>query len=305
MSLQACEIKGEMFEIGCGEEGWPQSFECLPNGMDRIYGIGSRSVLLEPCLAVIGARRATPYGLATAEMAGRIAAECGVVVVSGGAMGCDAAACRAAMSAGGNVIVISGCGADVIYPRSSEDVFLEASSRGGAVISFEKWGTPPRRYAFPKRNRAIAALCTSLIVTEAGVPSGTFGTAQEADALGRNVYSVPGSIFSPESRGTNQLIEQGAAVIVDELSLESRISLDFSRQRIIVPTETPDRGRVLSALVASPMRADEISTRLGSDVLTVVRSLSDYEARGLVERLPDGRYVASREALLMENGKDC
>lgn len=291
------------FTLRPGDEHWPVAFESLPSGMGVVRGIGDPSVLREPCIAIIGARRATPYGLAVAEMAGRVAAECGVLVVSGGAMGCDAAACRAALNAGGKVVVIGGCGADVVYPRSSEDVFLAAPKHGGAIISFERWGAPPRRYAFPKRNKAIAAICTSLMVTEASIPSGTLGTAQAAAELGRIVYAVPGSIFSPGSRGTNQLIEQGAAIIVDEMSLEVRISLDFSRNRVVLSRSTPDRGRVLSALVASPTRPDELATQLGEDVFTIIRSLTDYESRDLVERLPDGRYAPTRKALLVENGR--
>lgn len=252
---------------------------------------------------MVGARRATPYGIAVAEMAGRVAAECDVVVVSGGAMGCDHAAARAALDAGGRTIVISGCGADVVYPASSTDIYRDAVARGGAVISTERWGTGPRRYAFPKRNTLIAALSQCLLVVEAGAKSGTMTTADAAVELERTIYAIPGSIFSPNSSGTNRLIVEGARVIPDEPSLELVISLDygiarFSRQE----TRGEPQGRVMSALVASPSRPDELAERLNEDILTLLRTLTDYELRGIVAKLPDGRYSPTREYFLGENG---
>lgn len=169
----------ESFELRRGEEGYPQRLEDLSDPPECLYGIGAAGVLEDMAIAIVGSRRASPYGVATAEMAGRIAAESGLVVVSGGALGCDAAALRAAQGSGGTTVVVCGCGADVIYPQSSRDVFEGAISKG-AVISLERWGTPPRRYAFPKRNRIIAAMSESTLVVEAGVRSGTMSTAEAA-----------------------------------------------------------------------------------------------------------------------------
>ena len=148
--------KGKCWEISPDDEEFPQSLHDLEPVPEVLYGRGDPKVLQGPCLSVIGARRATPYGIAVAEMAGRVAAESGIVVVSGGAMGCDCAAGRAALEAGGRTVVVSGCGADMVYPASSADVYAGAVAAGGAVISLERWGSPPRRYAFPKRNAIIA-----------------------------------------------------------------------------------------------------------------------------------------------------
>lgn len=287
----------EAFELNSKDENWPHALDELGD-VSRLYGLGDLSVLARPSLAVIGARRATPYGLSVSEMLGRVAAECGIPLISGGAMGCDSAALASALDAGGQIIIVSGCGADMVYPRSSEEIFSRAADGAGAVVSLEKWGAPPKRYAFPKRNRVIAALCHVLVVAEAGVPSGTFSTASAAADLGRDIYAVPGPIFSPSSRGTNQLIEQGASIIPDEMALEVKLSLDFGVTRLATQAELPDRGRVLSALVACPTRPDELATRLGIDVLTIVKTLSDYEIRGLVKRLPDGRYSPTNKVYL-------
>lgn len=288
----------ERWEITPSDELYPASLKDLDNPPKRLYGLGDPTALASSSLAIIGARKATPYGLAVAEMAGRIAAECGITVVSGGAMGCDASALRAAQLAGGVTVVVSGTGADRPYPRTSRDVFEGAPKGGGCVVSLERWGSPPVPYAFPKRNRVIAALCEALLVSEAGERSGTSSTADCAAGLGRSIYAVPGSIFSPESVGSNRLIGEGAAAIASEEDLEMRISLDFGAVRLMAGGQRRELGRILSALVASPMRPDDLANRLGEPALSVLVALSDYEASGLVVRLPDGRYSPSRECLV-------
>ena len=217
----------ERWEISSEDEDYPKELLLLNHPPEVIYGIGDRSVLQAPCMSVIGARRATPYGLAIAEMAGRCAADNNIVVVSGGALGCDYTAGMSALNAGGKTVVVAGCGADVTYPTTTLDLFEAARERRGAVISLDRWGTPPRRYAFPRRNAVIAALGKVLLVTEAGLCSGTMSTAEFANSLGKTIYAIPGSIFSPASAGTNRLIAEGAQIIPDETSLGLAISLDF------------------------------------------------------------------------------
>lgn len=282
------------WELTPQDDTYPETLQDFDTPPKRLYGIGSPEVLSSRCLAVIGARRATPYGLTVAEMAGRIAAECGITVVSGGAMGCDAAALRAAQLAGGTTIVIPGTGADYVYPATSRDVFDHAPNNG-CILSLEDWGTPPRPYNFPKRNHIIAALSEVLLVAEAGERSGTSSTATCAAELGRTIYAVPGSIFSPESMGANRLIVEGALPIVSEEDLEMRISMDYGVIRLMSGGVRKDMGRIMSALVAMPMRPDDLANRLGETPLNMLMALSDLEANGSVDRLPDGRYAASRD----------
>lgn len=287
-----------------GEDGWPSAMEELARPPERLFGLGDPAVLLGPCVSIVGARRATPYGLAIAEMASRISVECGITVVSGGAMGCDHAAGSAALKAGGATVVVSGCGADVVYPSTSRDVYEGAVASGGAVISVEPWGSGPKRWSFPRRNELIAALSRVLVVTEAGRRSGTMYTAEAAVELGRVVYAIPGSIFSPNSSGTNRLLSEGARVIADETELSMAISLDYGVMRLGQKGGERAAGPVLSALVASPARPDELAERLNESVLTIMRTLTDHEARGLVERLPDGRYSPTQSFFLGQNEVD-
>lgn len=296
--MVAHEMTYGRFDLHPGDDRYPQALLELPSPPEVLHGIGDAALLHEQCLGVIGARRATPYGMAAAEMAGRIAAASNVVVVSGGAMGCDSCAEYAAINRGGKTIVVAGTGANVPYPKTSKELFERAWAGEGVVVSLCPWDQEARPFAFRRRNDVIAALSHALMVVEAGVPSGTISTANMALELGRIIYAVPGSIFSPQSRGTNSLIEQGAGIIVDEVGLEERVALDFGRLRSIEQRDDLVLSRVLEAVVASPSRVDELACRLDSEPIGLARELSEYEMLGLVKRLPDGRYAASEKLLL-------
>lgn len=290
-------------ELVLGQTGYPERVAKLSDAPQRLYVRGNLAALETSALSIVGSRRATPYGLALAEMAARAAAQSGIAVVSGGAIGCDQAAGRAALKSGGCHIVVLGTGADVVYPPSAGDLIDRTIETGGAIVSLEPWGTGPRPWAFPKRNRVIAALSQALFVTEAGMPSGTFSTAETAFALGREVLAAPGSILSPQSRGSNDLIANGACCIVDSDSLEMAISriygtLCFSRSPAPGMPGLDARGRrALAALTANPLRIEELATSLCADTMAVMHLLGALEAAGLVERLPDGRWSPSKRAL--------
>lgn len=286
-------------EIERGSAAWPAALEDLASPPERLYCLGDPSALLGPCVSIVGARRPTPYGVAIAEFAGRIAAECGVTVVSGGAIGCDATAERAALAAGGRTVLVAGAAADVTYPRRSSDVFEAARAGRGCVVSLMPWGYEPLPFVFPQRNPVIAALSAATIVCEAGLPSGTLSTAEAAAEMGRTLLAIPGSIFSPQSRGCNRLICDGAQPVTDEAELEGALCSIYGALRKETLAGTPDRGRLLSALVANPLRVEELSARLDLALPRVMRMVTAYEVRGLVCRLPDGRISATRQALLM------
>ena len=289
-------------EIHLSSSLYPPRVACLSDPPKVLYVRGDPEALRGPALSIIGARKATPYGLALAEMAARVAAESGITVVSGGARGCDQAAGRAAIDAGGRHIAVLGGGADVVYPKSAGDLLESAIATGGAVVSLEPWGFEPLPYTFPKRNRVIAALSEALFVTEAGMPSGTFSTAEAAMELGREVLAAPGSILSPTSRGSNYLITVGACCIVDEDALEMAISriygvLRYCRARSEEGGAQQGGRELLGALVANPMGIDELAAATGRGVLECMEELSAMELEGQVERLPDGRFSPTKKAL--------
>jgi DNA processing protein len=228
----------------------------------------------------------------------------GITVVSGGAIGCDQAAHTGALEAGGATIVVLGCGADVVYPARAKNLFTQIVAQGGAVISEAPWGSPPSRWGFRRRNRLIAGIARATLIVEAGLPSGTFSTADSTLAQGKEVLAVPGSIFARESKGANRLISQGAVPIVDDESFEDALIQLFGLPLIVRPTvlsaadaAPSDEGstvqnQVLGALTQTPLRAEGLLGICGEDVVEVIRYLSSLELAGLVTRLRDGRYAA-------------
>lgn len=291
------------FEIHVGDAAYPRCIEELSDPPSMLYGRGDAALLGTPALSVIGSRRASPYGIAIAELAGRLAAESGLAVVSGGARGCDQAGGFAALDAGGAHIVVLGTGADVVYPSSAQHLVDRVLSERGCILSIEPWGTSPHRWAFPKRNRVIAALSSATFVAEAGMPSGTFSTAETANGLGREVLAAPGSIFSPESRGSNYLIANGACCIADEEALEVAVSriygtLRFCRDKAAGLTNVNGtERRAMEMIIANPMRPEELSSQLRLSAVECLTMLSSLEVAGLIVRLPDGRISPSTSAL--------
>lgn len=281
------------FELPITDSGYPCQLAEIDSAPTLLYGIGDATAL-RPGLAVIGARRATPYGLAAAAAFAGWAAEAGYVVYSGAAVGCDQAAHRAALDRGGTTVAVLGTGADVAYPRGCRPLLDEIVDRGGAIVSEQVWGFEPRKYAFRTRNRIIAGLCRVLLVVEARMPSGTFSTVEYALDASRVVAAVPGSIYAPECRGPNKLIGDGAPMIteIDDLA---RLLLS----ELGPPAQLPADGGfmavdaeddLLRALLADPMRPDDAARALELDIVTTVRRIGALETSGHIRRYPDGRY---------------
>lgn len=295
-------LPSDRFELKLGEAGYPSMVAQLPGAPGILYVLGDPAVLERPCLSIVGARRATPYGKAAAELVATVAAQSDIVVVSGGAVGCDQAAGRAALNEHGKHVIVLGCGADVVYPKGLLSLYREVLEGGGAVVSLDAWGTPPRRYAFPRRNRVIAALGHALVVVEAAMPSGTFSTAESAMELGREVLAVPGSIFSPQARGTNYLISVGAQSLVDEESIEVAISRIYGKLRFCRSAPQEDEARdeaslIYDALIASPARAGELAGALGLSERSCLLLLSQMQMDGRIERMVDGRFAPTKQSL--------
>lgn len=280
----------DRFELHLGEPDYPAQLSVAPNPPEVLYGIGDPRCLCEG-LAVVGARKATPYGLACADEFSGWAAESAYTIISGGAVGCDQSAHRGALRRGGCTVAVLGCGADVIYPSGAGDLFNHIAS-SGAVVSELAWGHPPLKWAFLRRNRIIAGLCAALLVVEARLPSGTFSTAEFALDAGREVMAVPGSIFAPECRGPNRLIRQGATPIADvsDLAIELERLLGPTAGSTSRPLTIESEDPLLAALTANPMRPDDVAFRLGLDVVAVARRIGALEAACHVQRYPDGRY---------------
>jgi DNA processing protein len=287
----------EPFEIALTDPRYPRLLAMAPDPPAMLRGYGDPRAL-EPGVAVVGARKATPYGTAAARI---FAGWCGRVdypVISGAAVGCDQAALRAAHEMGGRTVAVLGSGADVAYPRGSGALLFDIAE-DGCVVSELDWGHPPAKWTFRARNRIIAGLAMALLVLEADVPSGTFITADNALDAGREVLVVPGSIFAPECRGPNRLLRQGATPICDVSELAGVLAELLGpppRDSLSAgSTSSVARGsddQVLRTLLANPMRPDDVARELGLDIVAVMRRIGMHETQGVLARYPDGRYGA-------------
>ena len=281
------------FEIAVDDPRYPRLLAQIEDAPKMLYGFGDPSALA-PGLAVVGARRATPYGLAAARLFAGWAAAAGYPIISGAAIGCDQAAHGAALEAGGRTVAVLGTGADVAYPSGSGALLTQIAS-SGCVVSELDWGHPAAKWTFRARNRIIAGLAGALLVLEAGCPSGTFITADRALDAGRDVLVVPGSIFAPECRGPNRLLRQGAVPVTEVSELADALMLSLGpppnaldASETLYGLKTDDD--VLSSLRTNPGRPDDIARALGLDIISAARRIGALEGLGLVRKYPDGRY---------------
>ena len=289
-------IGGARHVLELGDDLFPDALARIPDPPKKLYVLGEASAL-EEGLAVIGARKATPYGLLCARTFASIAASRGVTIISGGALGCDSAAHKAALDAGGKTVVFLGGGCDALYPRKNLGLFREVVEKGGALVSEHEWDFPPLPYTFRARNRLIAGLAKATLIVEAGVPSGTFSTADDALSANREVLAVPGSIASPHSRGSNHLICQGATPIVDRETFDDALFSLFGCLRVQdARSRRHVEDPVLDAIRSDPMSVDElVAAGFGRNegrgaAAWVSAHLAKLQSRGVVVRHADGRF---------------
>ena len=255
-----------------------------------------------PRVAIVGSRRPTPYGESVAEELALELARSGVVVVSGLALGIDAAAHRGALNAGGVTVAVMGTGVDVIYPAAHSVLAEEILKGGGALVSQFPDGTAPRRHNFPARNYTMAALSDIVIVVEAAEGSGALITAEAALDLHKEVMAVPGSVFSAQSVGTHGLLRDGAGLVQNARDVLA--ALNLGAEVLDDPLKTPKRlgielsgGRDgilahLSDVLA--LSAAELARKLQLPIAEVLGRLTALELVGAVERHQGGYVRALR-----------
>ena len=253
-------------------------------------------------MAIVGSRRPTPYGEAVAEELALELARAGVVIVSGLALGIDAAAHRGALNAGGVTVAVMGTGVDVIYPAAHTALAEAILAGGGALVSQFPDGAAPRRHNFPARNHTMAALSDVVVVVEASDGSGALITAEAALDLHKEVMAVPGSVFSPQSVGTHGLLRDGAGLVQNARDVLA--ALNLSKEVLDDPLQTPgrlgiklpaQRDGILSHLSdVLALNAAEIARKLELPVAEVLGRLTALELDGAVRRHQGGYIRALR-----------
>ena len=282
--------------IACEDPLYPWRLREIYDYPPVLYVKGNLSVLEEPCLAVVGTRRPTLYGRQAAEEIVTELAKSGIVIVSGLARGIDSVAHRAALAAGGKTVAVFASGLDIVYP--GENIKLaQAMLEQGALVSEYPLGTKPRAENFPLRNRIMSGLSLGVLVVEAGDKSGALITAHQALEQNREVFAIPGSIFSPASRGTNQLIQEGAKLVRSHLDILEELNLmvvAHQREMIEFSPASQVESAILAQLSSEPRHIDEICRGSGLPVAVVSSTLTMLELKGVAKQVGNLNYVLSQ-----------
>ena len=287
--------------VTLADPAYPPSLLEIADPPALLYVTGNPAVLSAPALAIVGARSATRQGEETARAFSRALAEAGLTIVSGLAMGIDAAAHEGALSATpGLTVAVTGTGADRVYPARHRKL-AHAIAEHGAILSEYPLGTAPLPHNFPRRNRLIAGLSMGVLVIEAALNSGSLITARLAAEGGREVFAIPGSIHSPTARGCHRLIRDGAKLVETAADVLDELRWSRSRQERIAPAadqhtlpvhadDEPRTAAVLVALGFDPVDVDTLATRSGLTVDALYAILTPLELAGRISRMPGGRF---------------
>jgi len=287
------------------EPEYPSRLREIYDPPPLLYVKGNIGLLNRHLLAVVGARRPTPYGNQMAERLGRDLADRGLVVTSGLARGIDASAHRGALaSVAGATIGVLGCGIDVVYPKENKKIFDEIEKRG-AIISEFPLGTFPAPQNFPIRNRIIAGMALGVVVVEGAQYSGSLITARLAMEFGREVYGVPGNATQPASFGPNQLIKQGAKLVTGWEDVVEELPTPVRAELTPVETATSEERTSLMEGALGPSErpvydllsldeahhVDDLVERSGMTSSEVLAALFDLEMKGVVRQLPGKQFL--------------
>lgn len=278
------------------DEGYPRRLKEIEQPPPVLYVRGELLLEDEWAIAIVGTRRVTGYGRQVSNDIAEFLAHNHVTVVSGMARGVDGIAHTAALKAGGRTIAVLGCGVDIIYPPESHHL-AEQIIEHGALLSDYPPGTPPDSANFPPRNRIISGLSMATVVTEAGNGSGALITATFAVEQGRDVFAVPGNIFSPQSEGVNNLISQGARPMLNAKDILDTLNIQQIQEhraaRQILPADEVEAA-VLRVLSALPKHIDEIRALSGLPIEKVSATLTMLELKGMVFHHGGMQYTSVR-----------
>jgi DNA processing protein len=276
---------------------YPSNLRKVYNAPPLLYVRGGIEKRDEWAVAVVGTRRASVYGKEAARMVSRGLAQAGVTIVSGLARGIDTVAHRACLEAGGRTLAVLGCGVDVNYPASNARLADEIVERG-ALVSEYALGTRPDARNFPPRNRIISGLTLGTVVVEADMTSGARITSGFALEQGREVFSVPGSIFARGSRGTNDLIQQGAKLVTNVGDILEELNLTMvseqAQARATIP-ENETEAVLLECLSAEPVHVDELGRAVDLPIAQVTSTLALMELKGMIRQVGGMSYVLARD----------
>jgi DNA processing protein len=291
-------------------EDYPPRLKEIHDPPPVLYYLGELLPEDQFSVAVVGTRSPTTYGREAAAALSRDLASAGITIVSGLALGIDGVAHRAALECGGRTVAVVAGGLDTVYPREHAGLFQQIQERG-AVVSEHRLGVRPDARNFPRRNRLISGMTLGTLVVEAGEGSGTRWTVQQALEQDREVFCVPGSIFSPASRFTNRMIKEGAKLVaeytdvLEELNLPELVGPAADGSAVaqpLVKTEAEikdddlvgldaEESALVARLTGEPVHVDELCRLSGTPIATITSMLTLLEMKGKVAQVGSMHYV--------------
>ncbi len=275
------------------DAAYPPALAHIPDPPPLLYLKGRPELLAGPALAVVGSRNATLQGKANAEVFSQALSGAGLTIVSGLALGIDAAAHEGALAGVGSTVAVIGTGADTVYPARNHALAHRIAAEG-CIVSEYALGTPPLSANFPRRNRIISGLAAGVLVVEAAAQSGSLITAQLAASQGRDVFAIPGSIHSALAKGCHQLIKEGAKLV--ESAADVLEELRMAPLAAMAPSAMPAQGAsaaaraVLATMGHDPVDADTLALLCVAEPGQLSLILLELELAGQVERLPGGLF---------------
>ena len=283
--------------ITCNDRTYPQNLLNIYAPPPVLYVRGKINKDDKKSIAVVGSRRATPYGMMITKKLCSQIASLNITVVSGLARGIDTAAHQGALEANGRTIAVLGCGVDIIYPHENKKIFFQIIENG-AIISEFPMSTKPEAFNFPRRNRIISGLSLGTVVVEAGKKSGALITAQFALQQGRDVFAVPGKVTSLASSGTNYLIKQGAYLVEDAYDIINEISPMAEVKKEIFsniksePTfKNENEKKIYDLLGSEPIHIDNIISSSHLSPSIVMGILLNLELQGSIVQYPGKMFA--------------
>jgi DNA processing protein len=275
------------------DAAYPEALAQIPDPPPLLYLKGRPELLAAPMLAIVGSRNATMQGMANAEVFAQALSCAGLTIVSGLALGIDAAAHLGALGGIGATVAVIGTGADTVYPARNH-ALAHRIAEEGCIVSEYALGTAPLASNFPRRNRIISGLSAGVLVIEAAAQSGSLITAHVAVAQGRDVFAIPGSIHSALAKGCHKLIKEGAklvesaADVLEELRMSPLAVMAASSR---APAATSAAGdALLAAMAHEPVDADTLALLCVAEPGQLSLILLELELAGQVERLPGGLF---------------
>lgn len=272
---------------------YPVALRHIPSPPPLLYVRGALSDVDSWSVAVVGTRQPTPYGREATRRLTTGLVEAGVTIISGLALGIDSIAHTTALDAGGRTLAVLPCGIDLVYPERHNALARRIADHGALISEFPP-GTRPTPQLFPVRNRLISGLARGVLVVEAGVKSGALITVDYALEQGRDVFAVPGPIFSPRSEGTNHLIRNGAGLVTRAGDILEALDMSAAASQQEVRAALPDdpvEAAVLALVGYEPLHIDDLQRRTSMPVHEVSATLAVLELKGFVRQCAPMCYI--------------